>query len=104
MTRPTPTDPVCLAQVINSILHSKAAIRLLPPDLQRLALDAYARSLSIVWICCGSVAVLTVISACLIDEIDIHGNKEVEGTGGGTVEGGYGEGLGEATVEGETGM
>jgi hypothetical protein len=87
-------------QIINSILHSKAAIRLLPVDQQTLALDAYAKSLSVVWICCGTVAILTLLSACLIDEIDVHASGEVKASGGGAVEGGFGEGFGDAAVEG----
>jgi len=83
------------SQMIDAILHSKSAIRELPPHLEQAAIDAYAHSLSAVWVVAGSVAVLTVISSLFIQEKDV-GSKGEE-TGGGVV-GDGGEGLGGGTV------
>ncbi|WVQ81247.1 hypothetical protein IAT38_003369 [Cryptococcus sp. DSM 104549] len=92
-------------EIINAILHSKSAIRLLPPSLQSLALAAYANSLSVVWVVTAGVAVLTFITSLFIEAKEVH-HKEtkrvLKGTGGGINEGApFGEGLGEASLEGE---
>ncbi|KIR64125.1 hypothetical protein I312_103936 [Cryptococcus bacillisporus CA1280] len=91
-------------QIINSILHSKAAIRLLTPRLQSLALSAYARSLSTVWLFSAGIAVLTVVSSVFIEAKEVHKEERrvIKGTGGGISEGGpFAEGIGPATIEGE---
>ncbi|ORX33406.1 multidrug resistance protein fnx1 [Kockovaella imperatae] len=62
-------------EIISSILHSKAAIARLPPTLQNLALKAYASSISIVWISTGCIMILTVLSACFVQEKDVTGNS-----------------------------
>jgi hypothetical protein len=83
--------------MIDAILHSKSAIRELPPHLEQAAIDAYAHSLSAVWVVAGGVAALTVVASLFIQEKDV-GSKG-EGTGGGVV-GDGGEGLGGGTVVG----
>lgn len=91
-------------QIINSILHSKAAIRLLAPRPQSLALSAYARSLSTVWLFSAGIAVLTVVSSVFIEAKEVHKEEPrvIKGTGGGISEGGpFAEGIGPATIEGE---
>ena len=85
--------------MISSILHSKSAIRLLPPHLEQKAIDAYAHSLSAVWYTASGVAVLTILASFFIQEKDVGAGKEGEGTGGGVV-GDGGEGLGSGTVVG----
>jgi hypothetical protein len=55
-------------QIINAVLHSKAAIRQLPMPAQKIALDVYAKSLSTVWIGCAGVSCLTLLSAWFIQE------------------------------------
>lgn len=68
------------------MLHSKNAIRLLPPDLRDVALHAYAHSLTYVWIGCGLVGMITLASACLIQEKEMGPVKpkrrKSKGTGG----------------------
>jgi hypothetical protein len=56
------------AQIISSVLHSKTAIRLLPPSLRDIALRSYAHSLSFVWVGCGLVGMITLASAYFIQE------------------------------------
>lgn len=57
--------------IITAILHSKDNIRRLAPTLQVIALKAYGKSLSVVWIGCGFVACLTLFSAFWMEERDI---------------------------------
>ncbi|ORY30040.1 multidrug resistance protein fnx1 [Naematelia encephala] len=91
---------------ITAILHSKAAIRQLPEPYQSRALEAYANSISTVWLVSAVIALITVITAFGIQEKDVHGKTPqsgiVKATGGGVVEGGFGEGLGQGTIQGET--
>lgn len=56
------------SDIINAILHSKSAIRAQEPAIRDLALKAYGTSLSVVWMACGGVACLTLISAWWIEE------------------------------------
>ncbi|WWD20929.1 hypothetical protein CI109_105407 [Kwoniella shandongensis] len=91
-------------EVINAILHSKSAIRLLPPRLKNLALEAYANSLSVVFVVSSAIALITFISSFWIEYHEVHGvqKRSVKSTGGGVNDGGpYGEGLGAASLEGE---
>jgi len=91
-------------QIVTSILHSKSAIRLLPESLQIRALDAYAASISTVWVVSGVVSVLTIIAACFMQEKDVHGKTlpdKVRGTGGGAVDE-LGDLLGAGTINGES--
>jgi hypothetical protein len=88
--------------MIASILHSKSAIRLLPPDLVQPAIDAYAHSLSAVWFTASGVAVFTILASLFIQEKHVGGGKDKRetdtvGTGGGVI-GDSGEGLGGGTV------
>ena len=88
--------------IVTAVLHSKSAIRLLPADLQVLALDAYASSISTVWGVCGGLAILTLIAAFFVKEKELPErdiDNAVKSTGGGVVEGGFGEGLGGSTIE-----
>jgi hypothetical protein len=91
-------------QIITAVLHSKSAIRMLPLDLQTRALNAYASSLSTVWIVCSGLFVITLISACFMQEKELPGKvtSGVKSTGDGAVESGFGEGLRAATIEGDT--
>lgn len=59
--------------IINAIVHSKEAIKDLPSNQRALALDAYAVSISVVWVACAGVAVLTLLAALFIRQNDIHG-------------------------------
>ena len=76
--------------MISSILHSKSAIHQLPPHLEKLAIKAYANSLSIVWITASAIAILTVLSSFFIQEKSVGGDDDKEGnaakgtTGSGT--------------------
>ena len=58
-------------ELITSILHSKAAIAKLPENLRVEALDAYAMSISITWIACASIGLVTLVGACLTKEKDM---------------------------------
>ena len=87
------------SQLISSILHSKSAIRELPPHLEQAAIDAYAHSLSAVWMAAGGVAILTIVASLFIQEKDVGSKTEGAETGGGVV-GDGGEGLGGGTVVG----
>ncbi|OCF71477.1 multidrug resistance protein fnx1 [Kwoniella mangroviensis CBS 8886] len=92
-------------EIISAILHSKSAIRLLPPSLRELALASYSHSLSVVWIFSAIIATITFINSFWIESSEVHKDEEDDqlrkGVGG-VVEGGFGEGLGESTIEGET--
>ncbi len=90
--------------MITAILHSKSAIRLLPLNLQVRALDAYASSLSTVWVVSGCLAIVTLISALFIQEKELPGrvSQDVKSTGGGAGEGDLERGRVFATIEGET--
>lgn len=91
--------------LITAILHSKSAIRLLPLDLQQLALDAYAASLSTVWVVCGGLAIVTLICACFIKEKELPPrsvSEAVKSTAGGSVEAGVAQVMGTATIEGDS--
>lgn len=68
-------DPLS-SQLIYSILHSKSAIHQLPPHLEKLAIKAYASSLSIVWITASAIAILTVLSSFFIQEKSVGGDKD----------------------------
>jgi len=68
-----------LDQVISSILHSKSAISRLPSSAQVLALQAYASSISIVWIATGCIMIVTVVSGCFIQEKEVGGAGAKEG-------------------------
>ncbi|WVF71816.1 hypothetical protein IAT40_006624 [Kwoniella sp. CBS 6097] len=113
-------------EIISAILHSKAAIRLLPPSLRIKALYSYAYSLSVVWIFSAIIATITFVCSFWIQSPDVHERshsesdhdqtssraeadveagrrtKRVEGTGVGVVGEPFGDGLGEASVQGET--
>ena len=54
--------------MIAAVLHSKTTIRLLPHPLRKIALHAYAHSLSVVWIGCGFLGMVTLASAWFIQE------------------------------------
>ncbi|OCF38301.1 multidrug resistance protein fnx1 [Kwoniella heveanensis CBS 569] len=113
------------SQIISAILHSKAAIRLLPPALRIKALYSYAHSLSVVWIFSSVIATITFICSFWIQSRNVHDHdhdhdhkrkrqkqdleeeaagkkqlkKRVEGTGAGVVDEPFGDGLGEASVQ-----
>ncbi|WWC69120.1 uncharacterized protein I206_103056 [Kwoniella pini CBS 10737] len=92
-------------KIISAILHSKSAIRLLPPSLRDLALKSYSHSLSVVWFFSAIIALVTFINSFWIESNPVHddGKEEaVRESGAGISEGGFGEGLGEGTIEGET--
>jgi hypothetical protein len=79
---------------------------MLPSPLRERALEAYASSLSTVWIVTGILAIVTVICATGIQEKMVGdgsrpGDGDIKGSGGGIVDG-MGDGLGAASVEGET--
>ncbi|WRT67494.1 uncharacterized protein IL334_004466 [Kwoniella shivajii] len=99
-------------EIISAILHSKSAIKLLPPSLKAIALTSYAHSLSIVWMFSAIIASVCFVNSFWIESSEIHnedgtGNNgkssEIQNAGGGVIEGGFGEGLGDATIEGESG-
>ena len=74
-------------QLISSILHSKSAIHNLPPNLEKLAIKAYANSLSVVWMTASGIAVLTVLSSFFIQEKSVgEDDKEDVAKGSGTVD------------------
>lgn len=58
--------------IIDAIVHSKAAIKTLPPDQQAKALKAYAYSLRAVWIAAGCVAVCTLLTSVFIKQNEIR--------------------------------
>ncbi|WWC60765.1 uncharacterized protein I303_103341 [Kwoniella dejecticola CBS 10117] len=92
-------------KIISAILHSKSAIRLLPPALRDLALASYSHSLSFVWFFSAIIALVTFVNSFWIESSPVHdqGKEEVvRDSGAGIVDGGFGEGLGEGTTEGET--
>ena len=66
-------------QIISSILHSKSAISRLPSSAQDLALQAYASSISIVWVATGSIMIITVVCGCFIQEKEVGGPGAKEG-------------------------
>ncbi|WVQ75495.1 hypothetical protein IAR50_005120 [Cryptococcus sp. DSM 104548] len=91
-------------QIINSILHSKSAIPLLPPSLQAPALAAYSSSISTVWLVSSAVAVVTLLCSFSIQthQVDEEESKVIAGAGGGSSDGPqFGQALGEASTEGE---
>jgi len=69
--------------IVDAVVHSKAAIKALPPPQQELALRAYATSLSTVWRAAGCVAVFTLLSALWIrqNEIPARMKRNVEEEG-----------------------
>lgn len=60
-------------QIIQAVLHSKAAIRQLPSPLAEQALEAYAGSIKTVWAVSGVVGIITVICAFGIQEKNTEG-------------------------------
>ncbi|WWC89697.1 uncharacterized protein L201_004622 [Kwoniella dendrophila CBS 6074] len=105
-------------EIISAILHSKSAIRLLPPTLRQLALNSYSHSLSVVWLFSAVIAFICFVNSFWIQSIQVDDNNGQDDTkrrqndgeegsiirnsGAGIVEGGFGEGLGESTIQGET--
>jgi hypothetical protein len=65
-------------QIVRNILHSKAAINLLPPKQARRALEAYAGSIRAVWAFAGVVCVLTILCAFGMQEKEVGGGKPAE--------------------------
>lgn len=59
-------------EIVDAVVHSKAAIKGLPKHYARMALDAYAVSLKAVWVAAGCVAVLAVVAATFIRENDVR--------------------------------
>lgn len=62
-------------QIVDAILHSKSAIRQLPPPEAKLALDAYASSISMVFYFCAIISVITIATAVGVQEKEIGGSK-----------------------------
>ncbi|WVQ99086.1 hypothetical protein IAU59_006218 [Kwoniella sp. CBS 9459] len=116
-------------EIISAILHSKAAIRLLPPSLRIKALYSYAYSLSVVWTFSAIIAIITFVCSFWIQSPDVHERghshssdfkstatgdaaaarrrsrrqkRRIQETGVGVVDEPFGEGLGEASIQGET--
>lgn len=65
-------------EIVDAVVHSKAAIKGLPKHYARMALDAYAVSLKAVWVAAGCVAVVAVVAATFIRENDVREGKGVE--------------------------
>ncbi|EIW66403.1 hypothetical protein TREMEDRAFT_45829 [Tremella mesenterica DSM 1558] len=61
-------------EIINSVLHSKASIRQLSPPYDQLALDAYASSLSTVFLFSFVVSLCTWSTSFFIKDIELHGH------------------------------